>query len=351
MAFLIVLLYSLPSSADVTFYIQADGENAFIIEGGPDIKETATVEITVAYDPAILADPQPSVDGGTVEIIDAYPGRLVFTSKWEDAPPPSFLGHLHFEKVGGSPEGKISVKGKVVEEDGTASSTRTFPSSSSLSLLAPTDDDPAVEAHTAAENKLKSSAGPDIPVKAENSVLQRFREFRGERVLKAFTALFEGVSWDMLVQEPPVVLSDGKTPVTIRYMPRQKGGSEPNIALSEAKLVQVRNESEQGWSITALPDEGTWQASLIVRGTEALIDFPLVVAPPVKIREEITEKNFVAELDRFISERGDGRKNEHDPSRNYIDEYIFTANYLAVLGKHSAEPSSEQAHQRIESRQ
>jgi len=108
-----------------------------------------------------------------------------------------------------------------------------------------------------------------------------------------------------------------------------KGGNAPDIALSDAKLVHLGNEGEKGWVITALPNEGTWNASLLIKMDGKIIEFRLAVAPPVKIEHGISERNFLVALNRYLTDKAAEQKSENDPYRRYIDEYIFTANCLA----------------------
>jgi hypothetical protein len=388
---LLATLCPMPSSAEITLFVSPDGDGAFIIEGD-NIKDTENVEITVNYDSTILANPRVSLQGGTVtNIYDGIPGTLTFNSYRGDNISSSFEAHLAFDKKGDSQGGIISVKAITMEPDGTSSPSRSIlnlPSPPSSSAQA-TETNRELFAASASEEKCDSrhegdsckektdgaqkiGAGTDTAsndegtasspeksatteetatagnrhdrlMNAEKSVLQRFKEFKGERGLKAFVALFEQSPSNMLVQEPPVILSDGKTPVRIRLGLLMKGGDSPNIALSDAKLVQLRKESEKGWVITVLPKEGTWNASLIIKIDEEIIEFPLVVAPPFKIKKCITERNFVAELDRFIFDQALISKGENVPPRQIPYEYVFTANYQASFGNHSSKMTSERA--------
>jgi len=347
MGFLVPLLCPVPSSAEITLYVTPDGDKAFFIEGD-NINDKESVEITVAYDSTILANPRVSLEGGTVtNIFNPNPGILTFNANRGDNPTHSFEAHLSFDKRGGSQGGIFSVTGKVMEPDGTISPSSTTLNLSTPSLLTASSNDGGAastpEESPATEETASSGNRADILMKAEKSVLQRFREFRGKRGLKAFVALFKRNPRDVLVQEPPEVLSDGKTPVSIRFELQQKGGDSPNIALSDAKLVHLGKEGEKGWVITALPNRGTWNASLLIKTDGKIIEFPLVVAPPVKIDKGITEQNFVAELDRFIAAQVDSGKGENDPLRYIKYEYIFTVNYLASSGNHSAKMTSQKA--------
>jgi hypothetical protein len=80
------------------------------------------------------------------------------------------------------------------------------------------------------------------------------------------------------------------------------------------------------WEITVTPAKNTVEAGLtIVAGTE-LIEIPFVVAPPIALSDGIDEKSFPAALGAYVSRRDDAEKGVYDPA---LQEYIFTANYLA----------------------
>lgn len=340
---LLALLFPVPASAEITFYVSPDGDKAFTIEGD-DINEKASIEVTVVYNPAILANPRVTLETGSVtDVFESIPGTLTFKADQGDEPAPSFVAHLNFEKTGDSPGGVLSVKGKIIEPDGTITQSRTMPNvpiPSTSALSTADSDNEALEPNLgepAAEDS-SSALRADMAIKARKSVLQKFREFRGEQGLQAFVALFERSPRDIVVQEPSVALSDGKACISVRFEPQPRGGASPNIALSDAKLIRVRDEGEKGWTITALPNEGTWSARLIVEADEKKIEFPLIIAPPIDIPKHITEKNFVAELDRFIFERAGG-----DPRRRTLYEYFFTANYLASSGNKPAKTAPDQS--------
>ena len=346
---LLLLSYAAPSFAEIIFYVAPEGEKSFAIEAD-DISEKASIEVTVLYNPEILASPRVRLETGTLaDVWDFIPGTLVFRADQGDDPGPSFLAHLSFTRAGDAPGGILSVKGKISEPDGTVTQSNTMPNlpivpGSSLFDANSSfgDREPAPEAG-AAETAESPDAWRLLTEKSEQNVLQRFLEYRGGRQLDAFVSLFQRTPSATLIQEPPIVLSDGKTPVQIRVAPETPEGGAPNVALSDAKLVGLRYEGEKGWVITALPNEGTWNASLIVQTGEKVVSSSLVVAPPVGIRPGISRGNFLAELDRFISSRTRGGKGEVDPLRRHLYEYIFTANFLAVSGNPPAKGAPEQS--------
>ena len=336
MGLLLAIMYPMPSSAEILLNAFPEDDRAIIIVG-TYLTDAKSAEITVVYDSTILANPRVSLQGGTVtDIFDSSPGQVTFKANRGDNRASSFEARIMFEKKKDSLAGEISVTGKPMEPDGTYS-----PPSQVFLNLGGTALRP--EKSAAPEEAATSGNRQDILINAGKSVLQRFKEFRGERGLKAFVALFDRSPRDMLVQEPPVVLSDGKTLARITLLMKTEGEKTPDIALADAKLVHLEKDSEKGWVITALPKEGTWNACLIIKMDEKTIEFPLIVAPPVKILENITEQNFVVELDKFICDQAGGGRRENDPLRHMPYEYVFTANYLAGLGNHSPKMTSEQA--------
>jgi hypothetical protein len=386
---LFALLCPLPSSAEMTLFVSPDGDGAFIIEAD-NINNTSYVDITVKYDPAILSNPRVSLQGGTVvDLFDSKSGTLTFNAYRGDNPSSSFEAHLAFDKKGNSHGGIISAKAVTVEPDGTSIPSRSIinlpsPPSATAQATEPVREHPEnsfsaneceplhqgegcnekidgaqpvtpgiaaaesvdsgaaaiPEKSAAAEEKAASlAATPDIRKKSEKSIVQQFMEFSGTRSMKAFVALFEQSPRGMFVQEPPVALSDGKSPVRVKLELHSRAENSPNVALTDAKLVQLRKENEKGWVVTVLPKEGTSIASIVISMDTELVEIPLVVAPSVKIRNGITESNFVAELDRYISDQVAGGKGVR---LGVPYEFVFTANYLAGLGNRPPEMNPEQ---------
>jgi hypothetical protein len=328
---LLILLTPVPSCAQVTFYVAADGDKAFNIEGD-DINAKSIVELTVGYDSQSLTNPQVSLTQGTVtKIDDSVTDTLLIKAIQGDDSTATFEVHLSFDRTGDKQGGIRSVTGTIIDPDGTEFSTVTLPAASSPLIL------PSVfkEDDTPAGKNVSSNDSPEIVV-LERSVLQQFRDFKGKRGLKTFVTLFNRSLGEKNIQDPPIVLSDGKTPVEINPSLLKNGGEVPDIALSDAKLIDLRKDDEKGWVITALPNQGTWDARLIIKSGNKVFEFPIVVAPPVKILKNITESNFLAELDRFVARRAGAGTRENNPSRQVLLEYIFTANYLASLGKGSS---------------
>ena len=343
---LLILLCPVPSIADITFYVSPDGDKAFFIEGD-NLGATHNIAITVTYDSTILANPHVTLEGGTVtNVVDADPGSLTFNASRQDALH-SFEAHVSFDRIWEGAGGIFSVTGEILDADGASVPSHTTLNMTTPALFSAVPQDDSVAKHPEqqdpAHETALSATGHDLPQKTEKSVLQRFREFTGTRNMENLVALFNRNPGNTIVQDPPVALSDGKTVVSVGLFMRQKGENAPNIATLDAKLLHIRKEDENRWLITVLPNKDTWNASIIIQTDEKLIEFPLVVAPKVKMTRNITKGVFLAELDRFTSEHALSDKRESDPLWHTLYEYLFTANYLANAGIRRADGAVEQS--------
>jgi len=238
------------AGAQVTFYVTAESDRAFVIEAD-DIDAGSAVELTVVYDSQSLANPKASLTQGTLtDMVDAA-GTLVLSAVQGEDSTATFGLHLKFDKAEGRPGGIFSVRGTITGPDGAAASSRTLPGASSPEVLQSFSG--------ACEPAPEDAEGPPEILSPGQNVLQRFRNFQGKRGVKAFAALFRRSPSDGMVQDPPVVLSDGKEPVRIHFASGE-GADPPDVALSDAKLLSLAREGDQGWVLTALPNEGTWDA-------------------------------------------------------------------------------------------
>jgi hypothetical protein len=336
-AIFLILLCPVPSIAEITFYVSPDGDKAFFIEGD-DIGSTQNIAITITYDSTILANPHVTLEGGTVtNVANTDPGTLTFNASRQDALH-SFEAHVSFDRIWDGPGGIFSVTGEILDADGTLVPSHTTLNMTTPALFSATPQDDGAAKHPEqqdpAEETAHPAAGHDLLQKTEKSVLQRFREFKGTRSVENLVALFDRGLGDTLVQDPPVALSDGETVVSVKLFLQQKGENALNVAMLDAKLLQVRKENGNRWLITALPNKGTWNAGMIIQTDEKLIEFPLAVAPKVKMPRNIAKGVFLTELDRFISEQARSDKGGSDPLRHSLYEYFFTANYLAGSKNH-----------------
>jgi hypothetical protein len=335
---LLALLYPGTSSAQITFMVSADGDKGYIIEGD-DISASATVDMTIQYDPSKLANPKATLDGGSVtDVFDSTAGLITFTGVQGEVGA-SVIMRLTFDKLSEDGQGLLSVNGTIREYDGATASSRIVSTTPLFENPTATAGD---DAATPEENAPRPS-GPELQLVSGGSVLQMFKDFRGERGLKAYVALFTPPPQRTYSQEPAVALSDGKTQVRVTLPAFPGSGVAPDVALFDARLVHLGRGEGSDWVITALPNEGSWNARLIVKGAAKLMEIPLVTAPPVKMPKELTERTFLPELDRFASKQRGSAQGEDVTTKKFYFAYVFTANYLATAQRRAPDALASSA--------
>ncbi|MBT0653969.1 cohesin domain-containing protein [Geomobilimonas luticola] len=206
-------------------------------------------------------------------------------------------------------------------------------------MAAPAPRQPAAEPPVAPVAPVAAPAERKTAV--AKGVLAKFRDFKGERTPKALQELFKPEEGTSYRQQPPVALSDGVTAVKVRVAVPATAKNAPNFALKDAKLVSLRRDADGAWVVEAKPAKGVFAATVIMLLDGAVTEMPVVVAPPTDITVVMpgvapTE----AEFSQFLKERGTDKAPRFDLNkdgkRDYLDDYIFTANYLAMGSKNQA---------------
>ena len=165
------------------------------------------------------------------------------------------------------------------------------------------------------------------------SVLERFRQFQGEKTVQNLISLFRQDPSDRFTQVPPIGISDGKATVTLAIA-MNTGDRAPNFAFTAARYVAL-HRIDEGWEIEARPDKGAVKAGVSMLYNNLVQEFPITVAPKVDLvpgkPRPVTEADFNA----FLKNRGSVGAQKHDLNsdgrRDYLDDYIFTANYLVQM--------------------
>jgi len=178
------------------------------------------------------------------------------------------------------------------------------------------------------------------PIYTEKSVLELFRDLRGERSMKAFLALFKRERMVGFRQEPAIVLSDGKGVANITFIALAPAGRVPDVKPRNATLVAINKDPDNTntWTAIIRPDKGASSATLAVAQDRISMLFPITVAPRVNVDLDRSGNVNEADFNVFMKERGTTAKPKHDLNkdgrRDAIDDYIFTANYIvATSGK------------------
>jgi len=209
--------------------------------------------------------------------------------------------------------------------------TKPAPEAGAKPAEAPTAETPQSTATPAVNETAtvaKTRKAETATTSSNTAVLERFRAYRGVKTPAILIALFKQQISASFRQEPLVALSDGTTAVTIVADLSAESGSSPNFALNGAKLVSLRKDDASSmWFIEALPTKGALSASLMVLSENHVTEYPLTIAPAIK-NVAATEAAFAA----FLKDAAKAPA-QHDLNGdgNYdgIDDYIYTANYLA----------------------
>lgn len=160
------------------------------------------------------------------------------------------------------------------------------------------------------------------------SVPERFRTYAAPRTPAALAALFSVPVASNIRQQPVVVLSDGNTTVKINIFIGSPDTKAPNVASKGAQLISIKRDKADTLEIEALPTYGTANASLILMAGSVTNEVPITVAPMLPTETDLSEKAFIAFLGGANASGQPLRDLNNDGLLNYLDEYIFTANYL-----------------------
>jgi hypothetical protein len=168
---------------------------------------------------------------------------------------------------------------------------------------------------------------------AQKSVLDRFKEYKGERTLSAMVSLFENESMLGCRQEPPVSISDGKSIVRVIFVSTPQEHLDSNIAVTGARLLSLKKDADNTntWIAELMPEKGTFQASLSISEGGVTMIIPLAVSPKVNVRHGRSGSWTDADLKDYLRQKRAGLNK--DGKQDYLDDYVFTANYLNAVGQ------------------
>jgi hypothetical protein len=171
---------------------------------------------------------------------------------------------------------------------------------------------------------------------SQKSVLDRFSEYKGKPTMVGYLSLFEQEGMIGFRQDPPVVLADGKSTVRVSFISSTPTRTTSDIAVMGATLLSLKKDPEftNTFILELRPAKGELRASVSVPQDNVLMVFPLTLAPRASL--EVGKKKGLDEaaFKAFLAESGTPEHPKYDLNndgkRDYIDDYIFTANYLAA---------------------
>jgi hypothetical protein len=154
--------------------------------------------------------------------------------------------------------------------------------------------------------------------------------FKGERTAKAVIGLFTQDEMIGYHQEPAVALSDGKMAVRITFISSSGEIKAKDVAVMGARLISVKKDLDytNTWIAELMPEKGTYEASFAVSDGTLKRIYPLTIAP--KIDKKVNKSGKMTEKDLGVYLSDQRQDVNKDGKKNYLDDYIYTANYLFV---------------------
>lgn len=174
------------------------------------------------------------------------------------------------------------------------------------------------------------ASGTIAPAESENeSVLERFRVYAGPRSKEALSELFTLPAGHLVRQQPLIAISDGRTAVLIAVKVPSADGTAPNFAVEGAKMLSLERRERDEWLIKALPQPGTLHVSLLMVNGSVSQALPLTVTPPLPQNIDTGSKEFASFLETADTP-GPLHDLNGDDRHDYLDDYIYMANVLAL---------------------
>jgi hypothetical protein len=166
---------------------------------------------------------------------------------------------------------------------------------------------------------------------SHKSVLQYFAGYKGDRNPKSLIALFAERVIPPFTQEPFIALSDGKSTVKIRLLVVSSNKEVPKFIMQGATLKKLPVQGEDGfWNMEALPKKDVYEAKLTVIDGDRMLEFPLTVVPAITPVLGKDKKFSEADFAKFLAKPAKYDLNG-DKKLDYIDDFIYTANYINAL--------------------
>jgi hypothetical protein len=378
--FFLLLLLPLPALATSTVSINSTGDGAFLFSGA-NLDNVTRIEAVVSYDTSLLANPrvnpQSSFDGARVVVNNNGSGTVsltVTTGKAMQGNGP--FATLAFDSIGKTAGVITSLTGKIYGANG-ARLPAAFVVTNPPPTLDPNDPDdasmlPGGKFYTpdgeykgeerpepdkapaepdemqAANRETVATPAVETPESVQQekttqqitrktqSVLERFRLFKGEYSVRNLVALFTDGDHSLYRQDPSVFLTDGEGTLSVT-LKKISGAKPPNFAFNAARYVSHHRVSEDEWLVVAKPEQGAIAAGVTILTDGLLWEVPFTVSP--KARVDLISPGKVSEADfaLFLKERGKAGAPRFDLNgdgkRDYLDDYIFTANYLVAQKK------------------
>jgi len=145
----------------------------------------------------------------------------------------------------------------------------------------------------------------------EESILESYRSFTGEKTPDTLRNLFSRKN-HVFLQEPAIVIADGTTRVRVSIRVFGQREQLPRFLVSGGTCLDVQKKNNSLWVLDIVPNKGSMASSVTVLSGNTMVEYPLVVAPPLNL---VDAKNA-------------------DP---VVMEYVTIANELASVGENPSQ--------------
>jgi len=178
-----------------------------------------------------------------------------------------------------------------------------------------------------------------IRIYAQKSVLDRFREYKGERTAETLLALFDQESFIGFRQAPIVAVSDGASTVTVTFIAPPGNLSVSDLSVEGAKLLGLIRDPDNSntWIARLLPVRGTYAANLAVLQGDLKMMYPLTITPKAAIHTGKSDTVTKADINRYLTMQKKAAPQKADLNNDgqwdYRDDYILSAAYFRSLEK------------------
>jgi hypothetical protein len=184
------------------------------------------------------------------------------------------------------------------------------------------------------------AAAPAAEKSSVISILERFKNYSGPRTPATLAALFTAPATAKVIQKPELVLSDGSSRIKVTLDATAAGDAAPSFAVIGGTLMSSKHDSTGAWVLELLPDAGTLNCTLVVLTAQGSTEFPLTTAPPLAAEIDLSVQGFADFLGGQSGSSLPVLDLNADGKLNYLDDYIFTANFLARKMTDPHDPAS-----------
>lgn len=300
---LIVLAWPAGADAASTVAVEPNGSGVFVLKAG-NLNDVTSGEIRVDYVADGPSPPAVTPIGfgiqGALQAMTDSPGAIVI--RFTSDKPLRGNGYLANIRLAGQVTSLFAVmkNNKGVEEMAGTSiinpstevkkkdSTGGTAGREQKAPLSPGRDTPDSGATAqkdvapAVSSSQSSSRPATVTFRRLEGVLDRFRSYAGERTPEALSRLFAPVGGREFRQYPAVVLADGEAEVRVAIRPA--GGEEVNsFSIKGAHCSSLLKGDAGEWLLDLVPERGTLTASVTVKTGQAMVEYPLTVAPPLSL--------------------------------------------------------------------